>query len=161
MDAPNIPRFRLVDMYMSVTGQHQKDEIIGLFTKPSQLRVVIATIAFGLGLDCPDICQIIHVGLPVDIDSYIQETGRAGRDERPALATLLKARTYHNCEKNIKEYVANTTVCTRYALFQSMENYTHEHIGSKCMYCDVCAQSCTCEFCFEKLAYFVTFTSSM
>lgn len=51
MDAPNIPRFRLVDMFTSVTNQHQKEAIISLFTKPSQLRVVIATIAFGLGLD--------------------------------------------------------------------------------------------------------------
>ena len=50
MDALNIPRFRLVNMYTSVTDQHHKDEIISLFTKPSQLRVVIATIAFGLDL---------------------------------------------------------------------------------------------------------------
>ena len=130
MVAPNIPRFRLVDMYTSVTDQHHKDEIIPLFTKPSQLRVVIATIAFGLGLDCPDVRQIVHVGLPEDIESYIQETGRAGRDGRPALATLLKARTYHLCEKSMKEYAANTTVCRRDVLFQSMEKYTHEHLGS-------------------------------
>ena len=37
IDAPNIPRFRLVDMFTSVTDQHQKDEIISLFTKQSQL----------------------------------------------------------------------------------------------------------------------------
>ena len=156
MDAPNIPRFRLVDMYTSVTDQHQKDEIISMFTKPSQLRVVIATIAFGLGLDCPDVRQIVHVGLPEDIESYIQETGRAGRDGRPALATLLKARTYHLCEKSIKEYAANTTVCRRDVLFQSMENYTHEHLGSNCMCCDICAQSCKCECCPEKFTSFVT-----
>ena len=117
--------FQLTD-----TDQHHKDEIISLFTKPSQLRVVIATIAFGLGLDCPDVWQIVHVGLPEDIESYIQETGRAGRDGRPALATLLKARTYHLCEKSMKEYEANTTVCRRDVLFQSMERYTHEHLGS-------------------------------
>ena len=130
MDAPNIPRFRLVDMFTSVTDQHQKDEIISLFTKPTQLRVVIATIAFGLGLDCPDVRQVIHVGLPEDIESYIQETGRAGRDGRLALATLLKARTYHLCEKSMKEYAANTTVCRKDVLFQSMENYTHEQTGT-------------------------------
>ena len=148
-DAPNIPRFRLVDMYTSVTDQYHKDEIIAMFTKPSQLRVVIATIAFGLGLDCPDVRQIVHVGLPQDIESYIQETGRAGRDGRPALATLLKARTYHVCEKSIKDYAANTSVCRRDALFLSMDNYTHEHLGSKCMCCDICAQSCKCECCFR------------
>ena len=156
MDAPNVPRFRLVDMFTSVTDQHHKEEIISLFTKPSQLRVVIATIAFGLGLDCPDVRQIVHVGLPEDIESYIQETGRAGRDGRPALATLLKARTYHLCEKSMKEYAANTTVCRRDVLFQPMEKYTHEHLGSSCMCCDICAHSCNCECCHENLASFVT-----
>ena len=73
--------------------------------------MIIATIAFGLGLDCPDVRQIVHVGLPEDMESYNQETGRAGRDGRPALATMLKARTYHLCEKSMKEYEANTTVC--------------------------------------------------
>ena len=84
MDALNIPRFRLVDMFTSITDQHQNDEIISLFTKPIQLRVVIATIAFGLGIDCPDVRQIT---LPDDIESYIQETGRAGRDTWEACAS--------------------------------------------------------------------------
>ena len=109
-----------------VTDQHQKDKNISLFTKPSQLRVVIATVAFGLGLDCPDVRQIIHVRLPDDIE-YIQETGRAGRDGRLA---LVKERTYHLCEKIIKKYAANTTVCRRDV--KSMENYTHEQLGSTC-----------------------------
>lgn len=55
IDAPNIPRFRLVDMYTSLTDSQHKELIISSFTKPSQLRVVIATVAFGLGIDCPDV----------------------------------------------------------------------------------------------------------
>ena len=86
---PNLARFRLVDVFTSVTDQHQKDGIINAFTRPSQLWVVIATIAFGMGIDCPDVRQIVHIGLPDDVESYIQETGRAGRDGKPALAILL------------------------------------------------------------------------
>ncbi len=64
--------------------------------------MVIATVAFDLGID---VRQVIHVEMTEDIKSYIQETGQAGRN---ALATLLKARTYHQCEKNIEDYyVAN------------------------------------------------------
>jgi len=47
-----------------------------------RLQLVIATIAFGMGIDYPDICRIMHWGLPsdVELEEYIQETGRAGRD---------------------------------------------------------------------------------
>ena len=80
IDAPNIPRFRLVDMFTSVTDSRHKQLIISSFTKPSHLRVVIATVAFGLGIDYPDVRQIVHVGMTEDIESYVQETGQAGRD---------------------------------------------------------------------------------
>jgi len=53
------------------------------------LRVVCATNAFGMGIDRPDIEAVIHVDLPASIEAYYQEIGRAGRDGRPATATLL------------------------------------------------------------------------
>ena len=88
--APDIPGFRLVDMYMSCTEVVIKDKIEQLFMMDSPLRVVIATTAFGLGIDCPDVRHVINFGLPSDIESYVQETGRAGRDSLPSLATLVK-----------------------------------------------------------------------
>ena len=51
--------------------------------------MVIATTAYGLGIDCPDVRHVINFGLPSDIESYVQETGRAGRDSLPSLATLV------------------------------------------------------------------------
>ena len=45
-----------------------------------QLHTVIATIAFGMGLDCPDVRQVLQWAPSHDIGSYIQETGRCGRD---------------------------------------------------------------------------------
>ena len=65
-DAPDIPKFRLCDMFTSVTDPRHKTQIIDLFTRESNLRVVIGTIAFGMGIDCPDVRQIVHIGLPDD-----------------------------------------------------------------------------------------------
>ena len=87
--APDMTRFRLIDMYMSCTEPSVKEEIIRAFTRQSTLRIVIATISFGMGIDCPDVREVIHMGSPSDVEAYVQETGRAGRDGLPALALLL------------------------------------------------------------------------
>ena len=137
-DAPDLPDFRLVEMFTSVTESEQKSKILKLFKGNSSFRIVVATIAFGMGVDCSNIKQIIHVGLSDDIGSYIQETGRAGRDGSVSIVTLLQCRSFHQIDNDIKMYVANSTDCRRKVLFKDMDNYVHVQVSFKCLCCDIC-----------------------
>ena len=90
LDAPDVPQCRLVGMFHSSTDSLVKDIVLKMFCAPSCLRVIIATVAFGMGVDCQDVTQVIHLGSPDSIDSYIQETGHAGRSGSLSLALLCK-----------------------------------------------------------------------
>lgn len=90
--APELARFRLVDMFSHSTHESVKNEIRAQFTTDSSLRIVIATVAFGMGINCPDVRLIIHWGVPDDAEVYVQESGHAGRDGQMSCALLLYGR---------------------------------------------------------------------
>lgn len=73
-------------LFTSSTDTEIKSQIFDSFGNPSDLlRIIMCNCcAFGMGIDCPDIREVMHFGVPHDTESYIQETGRAGRDGKPS-----------------------------------------------------------------------------
>jgi len=89
--------------------------------KNSKTRIIIATNAFGMGIDKPDVRFVIHKDMPESLEAYYQEAGRAGRDEQKAYAVLLY--NYADRIKNEKKLQTN---------FPSVEEIklVYHHLGS-------------------------------
>jgi ATP-dependent DNA helicase RecQ len=66
------------------------------------VRIMAATVAFGMGIDKADVRWVVHADLPGSLDAYYQEIGRAGRDGKPAQAQLL----YHDADLAVVRHLA-------------------------------------------------------
>jgi ATP-dependent DNA helicase RecQ len=89
--------------YHAGLDAHTRDKKQKEWTKGTT-RVIVATNAFGMGIDKADVRQVIHYDLPDCIESYFQEAGRAGRDTKTAVASLLVSNTdIANAKKRMNE----------------------------------------------------------
>jgi ATP-dependent DNA helicase RecQ len=138
--------------YHAGLDKQLKDETQDLFLK-DDVKIIVATIAFGMGINKSNVRFVIHVDLPKNIEGYYQETGRAGRDGLHSEALLffsagdvMKLKNFAQVENNpeqtrilMQKLNKMTAFCeTRSCRRKYLLNYFGEDAPDECGSCDVC-----------------------
>ena len=98
-------------MYTRASTVAKREQVLATFSEVGEdtapLRLIIATTAFGMGVDCHSIRRILHWGCPSSLEEYVQETGRCGRDGLDADAILFQGKESKHADEDIRDYRAN------------------------------------------------------
>ena len=125
----SIPCNRLFAQFHAPQTTQMKEEILKqLCSGESVLHVVFATVAIGMGVDIPDIREVIHIGPPSTVKAYFQETGRAGRDGKPSAARLYYnnrdvAMNQVGMQDDMCAFCTSNNICLRKLLLESLEYF--------------------------------------
>jgi superfamily II DNA helicase RecQ len=140
------PQNRIVEMYHAGTPQSVKDHILNNMAKDDgHIRIIISTVAFGMGVNCKMVRRIVHFGPSKSVELYIQECGRAGRDGLPSTCVLLfNGLLSAHCDNDMRQYF-QIEECRRkwlmchFGVYERPSEFLDLH---DC--CDICASHCTC-----------------
>ena len=104
-----------------------------------RVECVVATTAFGLGIDKADIRRVVHLGLATSLEAYYQEAGRAGRDGRPARCEMLWTRQDLKLQRKVVADVRRLDPLLRYvSAFGCRRALLLAHFGEQLRHCGGC-----------------------
>ena len=142
------PTKRRVEMFHAGSPDSVKKHILTELKKEqSHLRIIVCTIAFGMGIDCVGIKRVINFGPPKNIESYVQMCGRAGRKGEDSKCILLyNGMLCSHSNNEIRDYLESTK-CRRKEIqkhFTQANFYDKAQSSNPCECCDNCALECSC-----------------
>eukprot|EP00794_Sanderia_malayensis_P012436 gene12436-13721_t len=132
-------------MFHAGTPESVKSHIIKeMGNAESFLRVLICTIAFGMGVNCRAFHRSIHLGPPKSVEALLQETGRLGRDGKSATSYVLyNGILSARCNTKVKELL-HQELCRRREIGKNFSSFSSLEAPKQCMCCDNCAMQCDC-----------------
>ena len=135
----------VLEMLHSCTPDDNKEAVLESFRKEDgPILLLVATIAFGMGVDCKGVHRTIHFGPSKNVEAFIQETGRVGRDGKASFSCLLyKGLMLNHVERDIKEYL-KTKEWRRKTLLKHFGSGNFTISGPLHTCCDNCAKRCYC-----------------
>ena len=137
------PRMRFCDMMHSNSPESVKNHILDQFSQSeSHLRVLIATIAYGMGVNCKNVCRVIHFGPSKSVEAYMQESGRCGRNGEQSSAILFyNSVTIRAADRDMKDYIHSDS-CRRQELINHFSHSAGIEKPQGHLCCDICAAKC-------------------
>ena len=136
-----MPGYRLFGQFHSRQTDLMKSEMLTNLRSPSSfVRVFFATSSLGMGVDAPEITQVVHIKPPSSLESYFQMVGRAGRSGSPATATLYYCKAdisdnIKNVDDDMKNYCLTRDTCLRRRMLDYF-GFNYEEQLRCCSVCD-------------------------
>lgn len=134
------------DMFHSKTDDEIKDKIREDMSDEGKIRILICTNAAGMGVNFHQVHNVVHYGVPRELETFVQQMGRGGRDGKPSHELVL-FKMHKGYLKHVEPElvrIVKDSVCRRSMLCAAFQT-KHSELTPLHACCDICEKKCTCD----------------